>query len=71
MDIGHDFAPEHVAQWARLSAETADLSRLLAEQLRLIIEPTKATRLQGDFREVFIKSVVALIPFLLPFPRFF
>ena len=32
MDVCRDYAPEHAAEWARLSAETADLARLLAEQ---------------------------------------
>lgn len=64
MDVCHDYAPEHAAEWARLSAETADLARLLAEQLRLIIEPTKATRLQGDFRSgkrINMRKVIAFI----------
>ena len=64
MDVCRDFAPEHAAEWARLSAETADLARLLAEQLRLIIEPTKATRLQGDFRSgkrINMRKVIAFI----------
>lgn len=29
---------------------TSDLSRELSEQLRLVLEPTHASRLRGDFR---------------------
>eukprot|EP00741_Cyanophora_paradoxa_P000351 tig00000403_g342.t1 len=38
------------ALWGRLAHATADLSRDLAEQLRLILAPTLAAKLQGDYR---------------------
>ncbi len=39
-----------VQVWARCDALTAGLAGELAEQLRLILEPTLASRLAGDFR---------------------
>ena len=39
---------EHI--WRRYESLTHDLSYALCEQLRLILEPTQATRLKGDYR---------------------
>lgn len=36
--------------WARTEALTAGLAAELAEQLRLILEPTLASRLAGEYR---------------------
>ena len=36
--------------WARCEALTAGLAGELTEQLRLLLEPTRASRLAGDFR---------------------
>lgn len=36
--------------WSRCEALTAGLAGELAEQLRLILEPTTASRLAGDYR---------------------
>jgi hypothetical protein len=38
------------AAWSRCEALTAGLAGELAEQLRLILEPTVASRLAGDYR---------------------
>ena len=38
------------AVWARTEALTAGLAAELAEQLRLILEPTLASRLAGEYR---------------------
>ena len=38
------------AVWARTEALTAGLAADLAEQLRLILEPTMASRLAGEYR---------------------
>ena len=38
------------ALWPRFEALTAQLAQELAEQLRLILEPSLASKLQGDFR---------------------
>ena len=39
-----------VAAWSRCEVLTAGLAGELAEQLRLILEPTVASRLAGDYR---------------------
>ncbi|KAL0267009.1 UNVERIFIED_CONTAM: hypothetical protein PYX00_009398 [Menopon gallinae] len=41
---------ESVQAWQLINSVVDDLSRDLTEQLRLILEPTKATRLKGDYR---------------------
>ncbi len=58
-------AGEHGREvWARCEALTAGLVGELAEQLRLILEPTLATRLAGDFRagkRINMKRVIGYI----------
>lgn len=39
-----------VADWRRYERATTRLSQELAEQLRLVLEPTLASRLQGDYK---------------------
>lgn len=36
--------------WCQFCAATSGLSRDLCEQLRLVLEPTQAARLRGDYR---------------------
>lgn len=36
--------------WQKISSVTSSLAQDLSEQLRLVLEPTQATRLKGDFR---------------------
>lgn len=43
-------AREAEQAWQKLSSLTASLAQDLSEQLRLVLEPTQATRLRGDFR---------------------
>ena len=47
---GEEARAAGAAAWARCEALTAGLAGELAEQLRLILEPTVASRLAGDFR---------------------
>ncbi|KAK9809153.1 hypothetical protein WJX72_010301 [[Myrmecia] bisecta] len=50
--------------WARCEALTAGLAGELTEQLRLILEPTLASRLAGDYRSgkrISMKKVIAYI----------
>eukprot|EP00958_Prasinococcus_capsulatus_P008900 scaffold874_cov380-Prasinococcus_capsulatus_cf.AAC.24 len=50
--------------WSQLEALTSGPSRVLAEQLRLILEPTLATKLQGDYRtgkRINMKKVIGYI----------
>ena len=47
--------PDHVkdnatALWRRFELSTTKLSHELTEQLRLVMEPTVASKLQGDYR---------------------
>ncbi|WVN89377.1 uncharacterized protein L203_104600 [Cryptococcus depauperatus CBS 7841] len=50
--------------WRRYAAMTSDLSFALCEQLRLILEPTLATRLQGDFRTGKRLNMRKIIPYI-------
>lgn len=50
--------------WRQYSALTSDLSYALCEQLRLILEPTLATRLQGDFRTGKRLNMRKIIPYI-------
>ena len=58
----------HVAKaqelWRRLELLTGSLSGELAEQLRLILEPTLASRLQGDFRTGKRLNMRKIIPYI-------
>lgn len=50
--------------WRQYAALTSDLSYALCEQLRLILEPTMATRLQGDFRTGKRLNMRKIIPYI-------
>ncbi len=50
--------------WRKYSALTSDLSFHLCEQMRLILEPTLATRLQGDFRTGKRLNMRKIIPYI-------
>ena len=54
----------NVHEWLRLCQETCELSQHLTEQLRLIIEPTKATRLRGDFKTGKRLNMKRIIPYI-------
>lgn len=41
---------QHTTQWSRICAATAESSELLCEQLRLVLSPTGANQLKGDYR---------------------
>ncbi|KAJ9581374.1 hypothetical protein L9F63_023450, partial [Diploptera punctata] len=50
--------------WEMFSAVTAGLARDLSEQLRLVLEPTQASRLQGDYRtgrRINMRKIIAYI----------
>jgi midasin len=51
-------------QWRQYASLTSDLSYALCEQLRLILEPTLATRLQGDFRTGKRLNMRKIIPYI-------
>eukprot|EP01113_Clastostelium_recurvatum_P030736 TRINITY_DN3768_c1_g1_i1.p1 TRINITY_DN3768_c1_g1~~TRINITY_DN3768_c1_g1_i1.p1 ORF type:complete len:495 (-),score=188.49 TRINITY_DN3768_c1_g1_i1:34-1518(-) len=50
--------------WKRLETLTGDLSQELCEQLRLILEPTMATKLQGDYRTGKRINMKKVIPYI-------
>ncbi|KAL1551716.1 midasin-like isoform X1 [Salvia divinorum] len=67
---GHKFEPSADARdaaavlWRRYESRTTRLCQDLAEQLRLVMEPTLATKLQGDYRtgkRINIKKVIQYI----------
>lgn len=47
---GNDESNHSKELWGRLRAITGGLSQRLCEQLRLVLEPMVATKLQGDYR---------------------
>ncbi|KAH9891844.1 midasin [Cubamyces lactineus] len=50
--------------WRRYESLTHDLSYALCEQLRLILEPTMATRLKGDYRTGKRLNMKKIIPYI-------
>ncbi|KAI0667730.1 midasin [Trametes maxima] len=58
--------PESQAEdmWRKYESLTHDLSYALCEQLRLILEPTQATRLKGDYRTGKRLNMKKIIPYI-------
>lgn len=52
------------AMWRLYTSVTHDLSHTLCEQLRLILEPTLATRLKGDYRSGKRLNMKKIIPYI-------
>lgn len=50
--------------WQKISAVTSSLAQELSEQLRLVLEPTQATRLKGDFRTGRRINMRKVIPYI-------
>ena len=50
--------------WRKYESLTEDLSYVLCEQLRLILEPTLATRLRGDYRTGKRLNMKKIIPYI-------
>jgi midasin len=51
-------------EWLELCGSVHDLSQTLTEQLRLILEPTKATKFRGDFKSGKKLNMRKIIPFI-------
>jgi midasin len=51
-------------QWTHYEAQTRDLSLSLTEQLRLILAPTLATKMRGDFRTGKRLNIKRIIPYI-------
>ena len=62
----NDYPSEGGAQnmWRLYESLTHDLSYSLCEQLRLILEPTQATRLKGDYRTGKRLNMKKIIPYI-------
>lgn len=57
-------ASSAAALWAQLSALTSDGATRLCERLRLVLEPTQATKLQGDYRTGKRINMRKVIPYI-------
>lgn len=53
-----------MSAWAECERRTDALSRQLAEQLRAVLQPTRAARLQGDFRSGRRLNMRKLVPYV-------
>lgn len=49
-ELPNDFKQKVLADWKRYELSTSRLSQELTEHLRLVMEPTLASKLQGDYR---------------------
>jgi midasin len=62
--IEHRSAADAREQWSHYEAITRDLSLSLTEQLRLILAPTLATKMRGDFRTGKRLNIKRIIPYI-------
>lgn len=65
----HDLEDQHGLDgsrelWGRLRSVTGPLSQRLCEQLRLVLEPMVATKLQGDYRSGKRINMRRVIPYI-------
>ncbi|KAF7843546.1 midasin [Senna tora] len=63
-DVPSDVKDNATALWKRYELSTTKLSQELAEQLRLVMEPTVASKLQGDFRTGKRINMKKVIPYI-------
>ena len=54
----------NLTEWLNLCGQTRNLSASLTEQLRLILEPTRATKFRGDFRTGKRLNMRKIIPYI-------
>jgi midasin len=68
LDNSFDLSPRSAAdaraQWTHYESLTRDLSLSLTEQLRLILAPTLATKMRGDFRTGKRLNIKRIIPYI-------
>jgi len=68
VDVVTDFRKEvssaELKEWLELCGSVHDLSQTLTEQLRLILEPTKATKFRGAFKSGKKLNMRKIIPFI-------
>ncbi|KAI3759776.1 hypothetical protein L6452_07827 [Arctium lappa] len=63
-DISADMKGAATALWRRYELQTTRLSQELAEQLRLVMEPTLASKLQGDYKTGKRINMKKVIPYI-------
>lgn len=63
-DLPQQPEKDAIEQWLLLCAKTSDSSHYLTEQLRMLIEPTKASRLKGDYRTGKRINMRKIIPYI-------
>lgn len=64
MDEPHRPVDEARILWTKSESETTELSARLGEQLRLILEPTLATKLRGDYKTGKRLNMKRIIPYI-------
>ncbi|KAL5322228.1 hypothetical protein ACEPPN_010200 [Leptodophora sp. 'Broadleaf-Isolate-01'] len=62
--LNPQLAADGRAQWMHYESLTRDLSLSLTEQLRLILAPTLATKMRGDFRTGKRLNIKRIIPYI-------
>jgi midasin len=62
--IGSDEFEKGMQLWKSLEVETADSSHQLCEQLRIILEPTQMSKMQGDFKTGKRLNMRKIIPYI-------
>ncbi|KAJ6850542.1 midasin [Iris pallida] len=64
LDLSEDVKQKAMADWKRYELATGKVSQQLAEQLRLVMEPTLASKLQGDYRTGKRINMKKVIPYI-------
>nr|GEU87507.1 midasin isoform X1 [Tanacetum cinerariifolium] len=63
-DVSGDMKESATALWRKYELKTTQLSHELAEQLRLVMEPTLASKLQGDYKTGKRINMKKVIPYI-------
>ncbi|WOL06186.1 midasin isoform X3 [Canna indica] len=63
-EVSEEVLRKSVLDWKRYEVLTTQLSQELAEQLRLVMEPTLASKLQGDYRTGKRINMKKVIPYI-------
>ncbi|KAL0244512.1 hypothetical protein GEMRC1_008596 [Eukaryota sp. GEM-RC1] len=63
-EIFNSFEEEAIKVWSRHARSTSSFSLILAEKFRLILEPTLAAKLKGDFKSGKRLNMKKIIPFI-------
>ena len=64
-DSQNDISPQEARRlWSKYDESTRNLALILTERLRLILEPTQATKMRGDFRTGKRLNIKRIIPYI-------